>query len=231
MITKRINVNWKNLLNSWYNPIKDNFLDKEYPYRLLEFLHKEYINKKVYPLKSEIFKCFKLTKYNDVRVVILGQDPHFNNEANGLAFGINDKSNVVPPSLLQIICLMEKDYGMCLNFDHTLENWAKQGVLLFNTSLTVVKKTPKSHSLQWDLFTKKIIKTINDNKNGVIFLLWGKDVQSYASLIDSDKHYILKSEHPKDAFKNNREWDCSHFKEVNNIIEKQNGKEFKIDWK
>lgn len=182
-------------LYSWNNYIKSE-TEKEYFKNLLEFLNKEYKNKVVFPKKEDVFKCFELTDFNNLKVVIIGQDPYHNeDEAIGLAFSVK-KGIKTPPSLRNIFKELESDMNIKrVNTD--LSDWAKQGVLLLNTVLTVEKNKPLSHMNKgWGNFTDYIIELISNKQSNVVFVLWGNYAKSKEFLIDNKKHYIIRSSHP-----------------------------------
>lgn len=208
----------------WKEKLSTEF-DKDYFVSLVKFLHSEKAaGKTIYPPGSLIFNAFELTPFNKVKVVILGQDPyHGPNQAHGLSFSVPD--NVpAPPSLKNIYKEIESDLGVKVQKNGNLENWAKQGVFLLNAVLTVRAGEPTSHSKAgWTQFTDAVIKTISDNTEGVVFMLWGNFARTKKELIDSNKHYILEAAHPsplaRGAF-----FGCRHFSKCNAILESQ-GKE------
>ena len=212
----------------WKEKLSSEF-DKDYFVNLVRFLHSEKAaGKTIYPPGSLIFNAFALTPFDKVKVVILGQDPyHGPNQAHGLSFSVPD--NVpAPPSLKNIYKEIESDLGIRLNKNGNLENWAKQGVFLLNAVLTVRASEPTSHSrIGWIEFTDAVIKTISDNTEGVVFMLWGNFARGKKELIDSTKHYILEAAHPsplaRGAF-----FGCKHFSKCNTIL-KELGKT-PIDW-
>lgn len=161
---KYTNNNWDNILKEEYN--------KEYFKNIIKQINKEYKNKTCYPNKDDIFKALKLTDYNKVKVVILGQDPyHGEGEANGLAFSVNEGIKL-PPSLKNIYKELNDDIGIPLKNKGNLENWAKEGVLLLNTILTVEKDKPASHkNIGWEIFTDEIIKKLNEKEEPLVFIL------------------------------------------------------------
>lgn len=229
-----LNVPFDKLFGDWNNYLKD-FFKSNYIHNLFLFINEVYnSNTKVEPLtKSKIFKAFKLTQMKDLKVVIIGQDPYPDGSATGLAFANEDEvRGVTSPSLLKISECIEQNVkqGFNLDFDPTLISWAEQGVLLLNTALTVQKYKIGSHSKYWKKFTTEIIKTINDNKPGTVFLLWGEHAKSYKHLINKDLHYVLEYYHPSYAARNKFFWNCTHFNEVNKIIEENNGKSECINW-
>ncbi len=156
--------------------------------------------KKVYPEQKDVFKAFQLTPYEKVKVVFLGLDPYIRkDQATGLSFGVDiDKTDrKIPPSLKTIIKELESDLDtLCLDFDYSLEGWAKQGVLMLNTSLTVVEGQTNSHLQMWQPFTLEVIDAINDMNQNVIFILLGNTAQSYEKYLDPESTRVIKAPHP-----------------------------------
>ena len=185
----KIEQKWKEILN-------DEF-DKNYFKELTNFVKLEYQTKTIYPPASKIFAAFDSTPFDDVKVVILGQDPyHGPNQANGLSFSVNDGIKF-PPSLQNIYKELSDDLGIEIPLSGDLSHWAKQGVLMLNATLTVKAHSPNSHKdLGWEKFTDFIIKEISDKKENVVFVLWGAFAQKKAKYIDSAKHFIIQSAHP-----------------------------------
>lgn len=214
---------------SWKNALAGEF-EKPYFASLVRFLHQERAEgHRVYPPGSMIFKAFELTPVQDVKVVILGQDPyHGPGQAMGLSFSVPD--NVpAPPSLKNIFREIETDLGVKMSGYPNLEKWARQGVLLLNAVLTVRSGEAASHSrIGWQEFTDAVIKYISDNCNGVVFLLWGNFARTKRELIDTSRHYVLEAAHPsplaRGAF-----FGCRHFSRTNGLLEAQ-GKT-PIDWR
>lgn len=210
--------------NSWDEILKEEF-KKDYFVNIEKQLEKT--NKIIYPKKENIFRALKLTDYNDVKVVILGQDPyHGENEANGLCFSVN-KDVKIPPSLRNIFKELKEDLNIeRINTD--LSDWAMQGILLLNTILTVEKDKPFSHkNLGWNYFTDNIINKINQKKESVIFVLWGNAAREKKKLITNKNHIIIESAHPSPlsytrGFKNSKP-----FSKINKILKEQNKKEIK----
>lgn len=180
---------------SWKPFLKAEF-EKPYFKKLSEFLHDEYENKTIFPSKGLVFRAFA-TNLNDVKVVILGQDPyHTPGAAEGLAFSVPN-SQPIPPSLINIYKEIDSDIGQHANPRGSLVNWQKQGVLLLNTVLTVEAHKPKSHSGRgWETFTTATIEYLNRERSNLVFILWGRDARNKKSLIDTSKHLILESAHP-----------------------------------
>lgn len=210
--------------NSWDEILKEEF-KKDYFVNIEKQLEKT--NKIIYPKKENIFRALKLTDYNDIKVVILGQDPyHGENEANGLCFSVN-KDVKIPPSLRNIFKELKEDLN--IERDNTdLSDWAMQGILLLNTILTVEKDKPFSHkNLGWNYFTDNIINKINQKKESVIFVLWGNAAREKKKLITNKNHIIIESAHPSPlsytrGFKNSKP-----FSKINKILKEQNKKEIK----
>lgn len=214
---------------SWKEALTPEF-EQAYFSELVRFLHAEKAaGKRIYPPGSLIFKAFELTPVKDVKVVILGQDPyHQYGQAMGLSFSVPD--NVpAPPSLKNIFKEIEDELGVRMSGKPNLEPWARQGVLLLNAILTVRSGEAASHSgIGWQRFTDAVIKYLSDNREGLVFLLWGNYAKGKKALIDTSRHYVLEAAHPsplaRGAF-----FGCGHFKKTNEILVAE-GKEA-IDWR
>lgn len=215
--------------DSWKPYLKNEF-NKPYFESLIQFVKSEYKNEQCFPPGPLIFNAFEKCAFNDLKVVIIGQDPYHNfNQANGLCFSVNDGVKH-PPSLINIFKEIENDLNIPYPINGNLERWAEQGVFLLNATLTVRAHEAGSHQKQgWETFTDAVIKTISDNKENVIFLLWGGFAKKKAKLINSKKHFILSSGHPSPLSANRGYWfGNKHFSEANNLL-KANG--FKaINW-
>jgi len=197
---------------------------KEYYKNLKQFLDNEYKTKTIYPSKNKIFNAFALCKWDNLKVVILGQDPyHQPNQAQGLAFS-TPKEIKNPPSMVNIFKEIYSDTNQpskCLDGD--LTPWAKQGVLLINAVLTVEKAQPNSHKNKgWEIFTDNIIKYISQNKTGIVFLLWGSPAIKKSALIDKNKHFILTAPHPSPLSAYRGFFGCKHFSKTNDILQNIN---------
>ena len=192
------------------------------------FINKEYKEKIVYPPKRDILRALKLTDYNDVKVVILGQDPyHGENEANGLSFSVNEGIKL-PPSLKNIYKELYDDLGITKTTGD-LTSWANQGVLLLNSVLTVLKDTPTSHSkIGWQEYTDAIIKKLNEREKPIVFILWGNYARSKKNLITNKRHYIIESPHPSPFSANSGFFGSRPFSKTNEFLKKNNIKE--IEW-
>ena len=197
---------------------------KDYYKKLKEEINKRYETTTVFPEKQNIFKAFYLTKLDNLKVVILGQDPyHGFGQAQGLAF--STPANIKnPPSMQNILKEIESDLGKkSICEDGDLTPWAKQGVLLLNTILTVEEAKPKSHhNLGWEVFTDNIIKYISDNCEDTIFILWGSPAISKTKLIDRKKHHILTAPHPSPLSSYRGFFGCKHFSKTNDILKSLN---------
>lgn len=184
----------------------------------------------VYPPKEDVFNAFRLTELGDVKVVILGQDPyHGPNQAHGLAFSVRP-GVAVPPSLLNMYKELEQDIPGFTRPNHGfLESWAKQGVLLLNTVLTVEAGKAHSHArFGWETFTDRVIAVINEQRENVVFLLWGSHAQKKGSIIDTQRHHVLKAPHPSPLSAHRGFFGCKHFSRTNEILAQQG--ETPIDW-
>lgn len=212
---------------SWKPFLKAEF-DKPYFRELSEFLHAEYENKTIFPPKQLVFSAFA-TDLNEVKVVILGQDPyHTPGAAEGLAFSVPPRQPV-PPSLVNIYKEIDADIGHHANTTGSLRNWQAQGVLLLNTVLTVEAHKPKSHSGKgWEIFTTEVIKYLNSTRPHLVFILWGRDARNKKSLIDSGKHLILESPHPSPLSAHAGFFGNHHFSKTNEFLEKYGLQ--KINW-
>ena len=219
-----------NLESSWLKVLKDEF-EKPYMKNLSIFLNNEKKNNKIiYPPGSKIFNALNLTPFTSVKVIILGQDPyHGQNQANGLSFSV-EIGNKIPPSLQNIFKELNSDLNILPSQHGDLSNWAKQGVLLLNTILTVESSKPSSHSNKgWEIFTDKILHSLSSLKDNLVFILWGKKAQEKISLIDESKHKILKSTHPSPYSANNGFFGSQPFSKTNFFLESKNID--KINWK
>ena len=213
---------------SWFSALKDEF-EKPYFKQLKSFLVQEKQSVRVFPPGSLVFAAFNYTPFDQLKVVIIGQDPyHGFGQANGLCFSVSDGIRK-PPSLVNIFKEIQDDLGIPIPESGNLENWAKQGVLLLNATLTVREAQAGSHHGKgWEQFTDKVIKTISDEKTGIIFLLWGNFAKAKEALIDTSKHIVLSSPHPSPLARGGF-FGCKHFSKTNEILEKQ-GKT-PINWK
>ncbi len=212
--------------NDWDYILKDEF-QKEYFIDLIIFLNNENKNKIIYPKKEDLFKALKMTSYKDTKILILGQDPyHGEGEANGLCFSV-DNNIKNPPSLQNIFKELQSDLNV-IRTESDLTDWAKQGILLINTVLTVEKDKPFSHKNRgWETFTDEIIKKLNERKDPVIFVLWGNAARSKKLYINNKIHYIIESAHPSPLSYSRGFKDSKPFSKVNNILKSANKSEIK----
>tara|TARA_B100000212_G_scaffold96989_1_gene71184 strand:- start:366 stop:1031 length:666 start_codon:yes stop_codon:yes gene_type:complete len=210
---------------SWYELLKDEF-EKDYFLKLRKFIKNEYKTKHIFPHPKNIFKAFELTPVNDVKVVILGQDPyHGPNQAHGLAFSVQEDIKI-PPSLSNIYKELYDDLNIPIKRSGNLESWAKQGVLLLNSVLTVESGKANSHkNIGWEKFTESVISLISKKKGILVFLLWGSYAHKKEDFIESNNHLILKSVHPSPLSAYNGFFGCKHFSKANNFLKKNNIKE------
>jgi uracil-DNA glycosylase len=206
--------------------------EKEQPYfqQIMAFLTQERAaGKTIYPPQKDIFNALKLTPFADVRVVIIGQDPyHGPKQAHGLAFSVQP-GIPAPPSLQNIFLELKNDLGCPVPQHGCLESWAKQGVLLLNTVLTVEAGKPQSHAqIGWQRFTDKVIDCLNDHPHSIVFLLWGAPAQQKARLINPYKHRVLTAPHPSPLSAHRGFLGCKHFSQTNALL-KDMGRE-EINW-
>ncbi len=213
---------------SWFELLKDEF-NKEYYKKLTQFLTAEYKNHIVYPAPEKVFNALNYVPYNDVKVVIIGQDPyHQPNQANGLCFSVQPEVEI-PRSLQNIYKELRDDCGCYIPDNGDLTKWAKQGVLLLNSVLTVRQNLANSHQGKgWENIVGKVLELLNTRPDPVIFLLWGNNAKALAKNIDTSKHFILTASHPSPLSASNGFFGCKHFSKTNAILT-QLGKS-PIDW-
>jgi uracil-DNA glycosylase len=215
--------------SSWHNVLHQEF-DKPYFQKLIEFVKKEYATQKCFPKGAQIFAAFDYCTFDKIKVVIIGQDPyHGFGQANGLCFSVND-GIAFPPSLSNIFKEIQADLGVPIPSSGNLERWANQGVLLLNATLTVRESQAGSHQNQgWETFTDAVIQKISDEKEHVVFLLWGGFAKKKGSKIDKLKHHVLETGHPSPLSANRGLWfGNKHFSETNDYLRKCGQKE--INW-
>ncbi len=213
---------------SWKERLQTEF-DKPYFYNLTEFVRSEYRTVRVFPPASLIFNAFNLCPFNDVKVVIIGQDPyHGEGQAHGLCFSVNDGVQF-PPSLRNIFKEVSDDVGAPVPQSGNLTRWAQQGVLLLNATLTVREHSAGSHQRRgWEEFTDAVIRIVSEQANNVVFILWGSYAQSKSALIDSARHLVLKSVHPSPLSAHAGFFGNHHFSRANEYL-RQHGKS-EIEW-
>ncbi|MDE5770480.1 MAG: uracil-DNA glycosylase [Ruminococcus sp.] len=218
-----------NFNNDWDELLKDEFI-KEYYLKLRQTLINEYKTQKVFPNMYDIFNAMKLTAYDDVKCVIIGQDPYHNEgQAHGLSFSVK-KGVAPPPSLVNIFKEIKDDVGIDNLGKHgELTKWAESGVLLLNSVLTVRAHSPKSHrGIGWENFTTDVIKLLNQREKPMVFILWGGDAKAKQKFITNPNHLVLKSAHPSPLSAFNGFFGCKHFSQANEFL-RANGME-EIDW-
>ncbi len=217
-----------NLKNDWANLLREEF-QKPYYLELREFLKKEYSENMIYPNRNDIFNSLQFTPYQEVKVVLLGQDPyHGPNQAEGLSFSVK-KDIPIPPSLRNMFKELQDDIGCPLPTEGSLVHWAEQGVLLLNTVLTVRKGEANSHRGKgWEQFTDQVINKLNDREKPVIFMLWGRPAQSKKRLIDTSRHFIIESPHPSPLSAHRGFFGSKPYSKANEFL-KEIG-EAEIDW-
>ena len=214
--------NWDKILEKEYQ--------KDYFKEIIKYITTEYKNKTVYPKENEVFNAFRYTDYNNVKVVILGQDPyHGPNQAEGLSFSVSNEVKK-PPSLINIFKELESDLKIPFPEANSLKPWAKQGVLLLNAVLTVEEHKPTSHSgIGWEAFTDEVIKILNEKEEPIVFILWGAYARKKKELITNKKHLVIESAHPSPFSARNGFFGSKPFSKTNEFLKKNNIKE--IDWR
>ena len=204
--------------NDWDILLKDEF-QKDYYLKLREFLKEEYFSKNIYPPMNDIFNALRYTSYENARVVILGQDPyHGFGQAHGLCFSVKEGIKF-PPSLQNIFKELNTEYGILPPRSGELVGWAKQGVLLLNTTLTVREGAPQSHKGRgWEILTDRIISLMNEKSTPVVFILWGGNARAKKALITNKNHLVLESAHPSPLSAYNGFFGCGHFIKANEFL-------------
>lgn len=203
--------------------------EKDYFIKLNQFIDKEYDSKIVYPSREDLFRAFQATSYEEVKVVIIGQDPyHGKGQAHGMSFSVQ-KGVTIPPSLRNMYKELHADLGLAAPNHGYLMEWANEGVLLLNTVLTVRESEPNSHKGKgWEQFTDAVIRKLNDRSRPVIFLLWGKHAEQKETLITNSRHTVIKSPHPSPFSANRGFFGSRPFSKVNAVLKEMGEKE--IDW-
>lgn len=207
----RINEAWKELLQPEF--------EKPYFTKLVEFVRSEYASHTVYPSGANIFRALDKCSPNDVKVVIIGQDPyHGEGQANGLCFSVND-GVMFPPSLRNIFKEIESDLGIKVPTSGNLDRWAEQGVLLLNSTLTVRAHAAASHAGHgWEQFTDAVVAKLSELKSGVVYMLWGNYAQKKGAVVDRSRNLVLKAAHPSPLSAYNGFFGCRHFSQANNYL-------------
>ena len=205
--------------NDWDDLISDEFT-KSYYLELREFLKAEYSTRRIYPPMNDIYNALRYTTYGDARVVILGQDPyHGPGQAHGLCFSVKP-GIALPPSLKNIFKELADEVGMSMPESGELTGWARQGVLLLNTTLTVREGLPQSHKGHgWEILTDRIISLMNEKQSPVVFMLWGGNARAKRALITNPHHLVLECAHPSPLSAYNGFFGCGHFKRANEFLE------------
>lgn len=221
-ISPTIHESWKEILIDEFN--------KPYFSDLKKFLVEEKATHEVYPPGKLIFNAFDQTPFDQVKVVLLGQDPyHGKGQAHGLCFSV-PKGIPAPPSLVNIFKEIQTDIGLPVPNHGNLEPWAKQGVLLLNATLTVRANQALSHQNKgWETFTDRVIQILSERKKGLVFLLWGRNAKAKEAFIDTSKHFVLKAAHPSPFSADSGFFGCRHFSKTNEILQKHSI--MPIDWK
>ena len=215
--------------NDWDLILKEEY-KKEYFENLINFIKEEYKNKIIYPKQNEVFNAFRYTDFNNVKVVIIGQDPyHGPKQAEGLSFSVSNEV-LKPPSLQNIFKELESDLKIHFPEANSLKPWAKQGVLLLNSVLTVEEHKPTSHKDKgWEIFTDNIIRVINKKETPVVFILWGAYARKKKELINNPIHLVIESAHPSPFSARNGFFGSKPFSKTNNFLKSKGIKE--IDWR
>lgn len=214
--------------NDWDEILKEEFT-KEYYKKLREFLKNEYSAHTIHPDMYDIYNALKWTSYADTKVVILGQDPyHEVGQAHGLAFSVR-KGVKIPPSLVNIYKELHDELGCYIPDNGYLEKWARQGVMLLNSLLTVRDGAANSHKNKgWELFTNSVIEALNKREDSVIFMLWGNNAKEKLNVITNPQHYVLTSVHPSPLSASKGFFGCGHFRKANELLKRMGKAE--IDW-
>ncbi len=218
----KVTNDWKDVLEKEYS--------KPYYKELYEFVLKEYETQTIYPTSDNIFNALHLTPLKDVKVLILGQDPYHNeNQAHGLSFSVLPSQKVIPPSLQNIYKELQDDLNCYIPNNGFLEKWAKQGVLMLNTVLTVRAHQANSHKgKRWEQFTDAIIRAVNEKDSPVVYMLWGRPAQTKEKMLNNPKHLVLKAPHPSPLSAYRGFFGCKHFSAANQFLQ-ENGLD-PIDW-
>jgi len=216
------------IADSWKNKLQTEF-EKPYFENLVNFVKTEYTQHHIFPKGNQIFNAFQKCSFQDCKVVILGQDPyHGQGQANGLAFSVND-GIAKPPSLLNIFKEIEADLQKPIPESGNLERWANQGVLLLNATLTVRENLAGSHQNKgWEMFTDAVVRLLADQKEHLVFMLWGAYAQKKGAFIDTKKHLVLQSVHPSPLSAHRGFFGNKHFSQTNTYLKQHHN--FEIDW-
>ena len=213
----------------WYDVLEEEF-SKDYYINLMKFVEEEYRTNTVFPPREELFNAFKYTPLSKVKCVIFGQDPYHNDgQAHGLAFSVNENIDI-PPSLVNIYKEIQEDLGIEIPNHGSLVKWAKEGVLLLNTVLSVRAHEPNSHKNRgWEKFSDKIVEILNKQDRPIVYMLWGKPAQTKMKKLNNSKHLVLTAPHPSPLSAYRGFFGCKHFSKANEFLEKN--KITPIDWR
>lgn len=213
----------------WYDVLEEEF-SKDYYINLMKFVEEEYRTNTVFPPREEVFNAFKYTPLSKVKCVIFGQDPYHNDgQAHGLAFSVNENIDI-PPSLVNIYKEIQEDLGIEIPNHGSLVKWAKEGVLLLNTVLSVRAHEPNSHKNRgWEKFSDKIVEILNKQDRPIVYMLWGKPAQTKMKKLNNSKHLVLTAPHPSPLSAYRGFFGCKHFSKANEFLEKNNITP--IDWR
>jgi len=216
------------IVKNWYNLLENEFNSEKYQ-KFSEWLNNEYNTQTIYPKPQNVFNALNIVPYDKVKIVIIGQDPyHGVNQAHGLSFSVEKDVNI-PPSLHNIYKELKSDVGCYVPNNGNLTKWAKQGVLLLNSVLTVRAGSPNSHKGKgWEQITSRVVELLNNREDPVIFMLWGGNAKALGKNIN-DRHLVLTAVHPSPMSANQGGWfGCAHFSKANEFLEKNN--KTPIDW-
>ena len=215
--------------NDWLDALKDEFR-KPYYKKLFETVNQEYKTRLIFPPADDIFNAMHLTPLSEVKALILGQDPYHNeHQAHGLSFSVLPDQKEIPPSLQNIYKELADDLGCYIPNHGFLEKWAKQGVLLLNTVLTVRAHQANSHQGRgWEQFTDAVIRAVNEQDRPIVYMLWGRPAQSKISMLKNPKHLILKAPHPSPLSAYRGFFGCKHFSQANAFLQEHGAEP--IDW-
>lgn len=216
---------WKSILGSW-EVFLTSILEDELVSKDLEIIRSYYLSSSltIYPEAKNIFRVFRECPYDKLSVVIILQDPYHDGSATGIAMG-NDSSVFKMSPTLRVVedTIARTVYNYReFNFDPSLVSWCKQGILMYNTALTVEKGKPLSHKDLWNNFTEKFLKKLNEFNSGIIYCLWGKSALEYKKYINTESNYVLEDTHPVYSVYRGNTWECNHFNRINEILKKNN---------
>lgn len=227
-----LKINYTELFGEkWLETLNEIIFSEDF-YRVMLELHLLYKKKSIHPKKHDVFKAFKLCDPDNLKVVIVGEEPYSTNLATGIPYGINENSIKIPKALNNIKECVENEFynGLALDFDYTLESWADQGVLMLSRSLTIEDNKPGSHYYLWNYIIINIIRELNLQNAGIVFMLWGSSARSLGALIDQNFNHVMEFMSPADTRYSNLKWNCNHFKITNQLLEENFGHQSSIIW-